>query len=535
MSPDHDTRDSAAGKVHAGFPLFMTLIVMLFILRGIQIQCLYPPLEGPDEYQHVAYLIYLAEHHRLPVYGESFVPKSLYPDLVANPHCAYDWEQTRWIGCRQYSDFYDSPQRIESSPDIILYEAQHPPLYYLVFAPMFRYLENRSGFRAAVYTLRIVNIITAAIALAFLAYPAVAVFNDKRTARGAILAVSLSPMFLINASRITNDALMLLFASVSFFLLLKLHQGRHQVMRSVLVGLLAGLAIQTKMIALCLPPLILWYVFFLALRGILSWRRSIGCAAAAFAACVLVCVPYGAFSLRHYETLIPSQMTIMQDIACEPGLLMDKVESSHILDFFLGILVRDNLWISGWSFLAPHKMLIVIYFLLIFIPSFGIFKHLYKAARRRAGFGQIISPPVALFATLVASSFSLTYLNMLGNILTYGFINIPPYYVMIAYPALIICVFACSRAFGSVILTMNISCLAVIFYVTELHSLLLVGVPHWADSRNVAVIFRRLSAVHPAFPGPVFFFPAAVAVVITIFFILVHLIFGKEPRQDCRS
>lgn len=116
---------------------FAVLLLLLFVLRGIQMQCLYPPLEGYDEYQHIAYLVFLNENHHPPVYGQDVVPPSLYADLVANPHCDYDYQQTKRIGTRSYTDFYNQPAAQPGNAAIKLYQAQHPPLYYELVAPVF--------------------------------------------------------------------------------------------------------------------------------------------------------------------------------------------------------------------------------------------------------------------------------------------------------------------------------------------------------------------------------------------------------------
>jgi len=79
---------------------FFWLLVAIFVVRGIAIQCLYPPLEGPDEYQHIAVIHYMAENHALPVYGDAKVPVSLYDDIVANPHPNHSFDQTWRIGAQ---------------------------------------------------------------------------------------------------------------------------------------------------------------------------------------------------------------------------------------------------------------------------------------------------------------------------------------------------------------------------------------------------------------------------------------------------
>ena len=47
------------------------------LARGVMLMCVLPPLEGWDEYQHVAYVHSMHETGRRPVYGEAVVPRAL--------------------------------------------------------------------------------------------------------------------------------------------------------------------------------------------------------------------------------------------------------------------------------------------------------------------------------------------------------------------------------------------------------------------------------------------------------------------------
>ena len=162
---------------------FFWLLIVIFLLRGMAIQCLYPPLEGPDEYQHIAVIHYLVENRALPVYGQAKVPVSLYDDIVANPHPNHSTDQTRRIGAQSYETFYDNtPVRISDAP-INLYQAQHPPLYYILMAPLYSWSRSVLDFRSTVYLLRFVNLVAAAFAVVFLLYPLRCIVADERLYR----------------------------------------------------------------------------------------------------------------------------------------------------------------------------------------------------------------------------------------------------------------------------------------------------------------------------------------------------------------
>ena len=254
---------------------FLMVLLFLFIIRGIQIQCLYPPLEGPDEYQHIAYLVYINENHQIPVYGQAFVPLSMYPSLVKTPHSEFDWQQTAQIGARRYEDFYNSPSIAIENAAIPLYQAQHPPLFYIIAAPIFNRLHNSSGFLTAVYAIRILNIILAGTAMIMLLAPLRSLFNDVGIFRATALAISLSPMFMIYVSRVANDALALFFVGATVLCLTRLPTTRFPFVNAFIVGILLALGTFAKLITVSLIPTALVYVFVLALLSKVQWRIAI--------------------------------------------------------------------------------------------------------------------------------------------------------------------------------------------------------------------------------------------------------------------
>ena len=106
---------------------FCTLLLLVFLVRGVFLLSILPPFEGWDEYQHVAYVAYLVEKGCRPVLGDgNEVPRSLYAGLVQYPHPRLAIEQLERIGAREYGIFYNGgppTARMDGKP-IVLYQAQ---------------------------------------------------------------------------------------------------------------------------------------------------------------------------------------------------------------------------------------------------------------------------------------------------------------------------------------------------------------------------------------------------------------------------
>ena len=73
------------------------LFIMAFLARGPLYLSVFPPFEGWDEYQHLAYIVHLDETGALPLY-ESRVSLALRPLVVAMPHSPSGAEQVREWG-----------------------------------------------------------------------------------------------------------------------------------------------------------------------------------------------------------------------------------------------------------------------------------------------------------------------------------------------------------------------------------------------------------------------------------------------------
>src|SRR5216684_8021753 len=52
-------------------------LTLLIVARGVFVLCVLPPFEGWDEYQHIAYIVYIKEQREIPRFGHSTVPRSM--------------------------------------------------------------------------------------------------------------------------------------------------------------------------------------------------------------------------------------------------------------------------------------------------------------------------------------------------------------------------------------------------------------------------------------------------------------------------
>ncbi|UCH35152.1 MAG: glycosyltransferase family 39 protein [Armatimonadota bacterium] len=172
---------------------------------------------GPDEPGHIAYIESLALDARFPTLGEADVYR---------PGAA------------------------------VSHQVQHPPLYYLVAAGVYRavlFLPEDARIRA----LRLFSAVLGLAALWFLWSLASLMFREDNSSRlAAVAALAFLPLFGYMTAVVNNDALVVLLVSAVFHTMVTIMAGNDAPRRWVLLGVLTGLAILSKEVALALLPVL---------------------------------------------------------------------------------------------------------------------------------------------------------------------------------------------------------------------------------------------------------------------------------------
>src|SRR5689334_20776368 len=96
--------DSSAWWLTAGS------LIIAFLARGPLYLSVFPPLEGWDEYQHLAYIVHLDETGAIPVIGEhNRVSLALRPLVIGVPHSPWSSDQLKEWGALSYADYWNAP------------------------------------------------------------------------------------------------------------------------------------------------------------------------------------------------------------------------------------------------------------------------------------------------------------------------------------------------------------------------------------------------------------------------------------------
>jgi hypothetical protein len=256
---------------------FASIYLLCLLGIGVGYISITPPFEGFDETAHYSSLREISDTGKIPIYGKSYIDQSVvdyqgpihydtgvppfdrglvYPKFFAQPELV-----------EQYLKIYRRPSsRVTYRPSSELnWQAQHPPLYYLLLASSLPALDGFS-FTAQLFVLRLISYV---LALCGVAFGLFAVNQpDKPPERnpaviGFVLYPIILPMFFPEFARLGNDSLCLFFVGLCAYLLSSWLKDDRNVGKALAIGAALGLGLLTKAFFL---PITLGFGIFLALR-----------------------------------------------------------------------------------------------------------------------------------------------------------------------------------------------------------------------------------------------------------------------------
>lgn len=516
---------------------FCLVLGLIFVLRGQAVLQLYPAMEGFDEVQHTAYLIHLAEQRTLPVLGETRVPLSLYPEIANNPHSDLSMGQAGLVGALRYRHFYTHHPTTNLQAEILLFQAQHPPVYYLLSWRLFDSIRTTYGYREAVYTLRSIQLLLGATALVLMLSTLSILFRDPGIARLTALVISLVPMNLIYILRVSNDALAVLFASLVFFMLAHIRDDRHLVAKTIVISLLLAAGAMTKTIAFLFLPVVLAFFFFLLFDRSFSCIRVLTSLLLVPLIYVACCHRYHIASKEKFGTMFPALETIMNaEKHHDLMALLGAIKPSDLWTFFLDRLIKNNVWKSGMTFLEPHEAW---EWLIVSVLILGVVGWIVRLVNResRMELGRPVPGRYLLLCVLsVGATFAGAYVHGLNCRLAWGQLITPAYYVMVAFPALLAVVCYGVVGLPKTLAVFLIASLGVLYIGAEFDSLLRVALPYWTFSREPGIMMDHIRLLGSSWNDPwlslVWWMMAAVGMGIALSSIVHYLRDQNQENHD---
>ena len=267
----------------------LTVIWFAFTVRTIFYCTAFPLWEGFDEYAHVGVVQHIFHFRDMPDFRAANTSREIAESrkLVPAPWLLHDDSKA----LLSYEEYWrlPSPDRLErqarlrelprawstepAMPELPLYEAQQPPLYYWLLLPVYWCVKSLD-LSTQVWVLRCITALLASTAIPIAFFTARSFFAkhflDQRAALGVAVVVASLPQLAIDAFRVSNEGLAIALGSLAVLLMIRLSDSPPSSLRGFGIGLVLGAALLTKVYFLALLP---WAAFVLV-RAILRDRKE---------------------------------------------------------------------------------------------------------------------------------------------------------------------------------------------------------------------------------------------------------------------
>lgn len=325
--------------------LIVAQVLAVIVLAGITV-ARYPVWTLVDEGAHFDYIQKVAEDGHLPVIT----------DLVSPQVEAID------------ENVYPAPPKRDRAKIGLVgrsYEAQQPPLYYIVAAPVFAIA---SDYKTKVRVVRAFDVLflVGAMCVFLLLAREVLGRDDLALAATALAAtVFLWPAMVVRGVTIGNEGLELLLGVSVVYALWRAISGRAAGWL-IAAGALLGLGLLTRLTLGYLVPVAIGVAVVGALRG--PKRFPWWSLAAAAAIPVALLVPWGLFNLDHYNALTPAQAARdQQEPLVNPSgrtltwhdfKLLSRALLNGVLPDEWWVVFLDNTWRVARDIIVPAFLVI---------------------------------------------------------------------------------------------------------------------------------------------------------------------------------
>ena len=503
-------------------------ITLLVLTRGIFVLCVLPPFEGWDEYQHIAYMVYLREQRDLPSFGKAKVPDSVPEMMRRYPHSAVaNTQHWRW-GTKSYDAFWDETKNppVNASHKLPLYQAQQGPLYYVVALPVW-IIFSKLGELAQIYALRLLNVLfLAAAVFIFLQTLARSIPNLRHRLIVALL-VGTYPLYVITAARVTNCALSILFGAAALYYIVRAIEKR-PFRYLTLAACCVGLGILAKATMVTMIPVLMAGIVICAYRHKLNARATVKALAACVGILFLFLAP---LLLRNYMTSgVAYLMSQDRDLKGKNlfWILSHFFKVGWSTQLRQWVFTRD-LWSSGWSNIPTYYLIDIPYKAVMYLFWFVVVGSGLKrgwsrrpSARRLEYLFSNDGILVIFACTVIFMVAGLAYF-VTTTLVVYGIAMSIPSYFMIALPAWTALVYQAALWLGARVASW-FGHLLIAFYVSaELIGTLYVMPRIYTATTWSSLSWNRLIQIHPFFPSPWFVVPCLLIIAGLLIYLLRSL------------
>lgn len=322
-----------------------------------------PVFEGFDETAHFSSLRQIANTGTIPIHGKGFLDRFI---LEFQGPLPYDSGTPPFDQGVVYASFFKDPELVDLyiqkyrqpfplppyyPSQVPNWQAQHPPLYYLLLAPLINIVDGFS-FTAQFFLLRSISFL---LALSGVALGIKAVFQaSDATERnialfGFVFYPVVLPMFFPEFARIGNDSLCIFLVGMIAYLLSRWLEDEYSINKSIPVGVALGMGLLTK--AFFLPVASALTVFLLLKawmnrQGRSKYLRSLF---SILLPMLLIGGSWYIYNLVHFGTFTGSSESLT--LSSAGGLFTGLNRHFSWINFIRGLIapIASFIWAGTWS------------------------------------------------------------------------------------------------------------------------------------------------------------------------------------------
>ncbi len=334
-------------------PLLFLGAWTFFLLNGLLHAFLLPPWKGFDEWLHYSYVAYLARTGHPPLLNALSIPQEVSESVEDGGKGT------------QVNDF--------RSPFVQTnWQAQHPPLFYFLLSPVYKFSTDRSVVQT-LWIFRIFSLLLASSALIPI-YLLFRHFFDAGDSLFGLVLLSAYPSTFVLLGHMTNDCLAFPIFMALILWCVKHLSGDLTARQSMLGGAIFGIGLLTKLYILTavVPVLFLFLYRFSNEKNLNPAKSLLIFSAAAMA----ISCPW---LLHNYAAYGTWNSTIHSTLSKDLGFL-DKLHWARAVDWksfmisnFIGLL-----WAGDWGFLSYPPVVYKLFALFCLLLTAGVGALLWK-------------------------------------------------------------------------------------------------------------------------------------------------------------
>ena len=340
----------------------LAVYLLMLLLIGVGYLAIMPVFEGFDETAHFSSLREVADARRIPKYGKSYLDKeaskyhgprnydSLEPPFDRGLTYSKFFAQSDLV--TDYLDEYRraTPRASYAAGEGLNWEAQHPPLYYVLMAPVTKITENVS-FVAQIFWLRLASygLALVGVAIGLLAAKRGSSLGGSAAVTGFLLYPLVFPMFFLEFTRIGNDSLCLFLTGLLAFLLPLWRKDKDSRKIALLIGVTLGFGLLTKAFFIPITAALVLFTVAPLVRKMGERDREALTFLWILAPALLIGAGWYAFKFAVYGDIIGSDDAIR--LAQRGGLITNLRENGSIYGLLRGLTATavSWSWAGTWS------------------------------------------------------------------------------------------------------------------------------------------------------------------------------------------